>query len=545
MVAAVQSALDDAYAGVLLSDFSGGRNTEADPQDLKPNEAAECLNVKFRPGRLIGRNGYVLLISNLPAKNDGIAFFFDSGGNRRQVVWSNGSIYQVTFGIASLIAAAVYTAGNSVCHTTYAGVIYYSDGVIPLRRWNPITATEQAVPNAGGVGTIAPPAAKVLATSQGCIVAGATTVGGFFEGDLIRWCNVNDPTTWLALSFQAVGQGTGGEVNSINNMGVSDQGVSPFKALFVGKSRDGVFGLQGALGSLQEFLIPASTGVLDGRTVKFMPGPDGRAYVVWLGTDREVWYTNGISADKLSANIRTELNTAILNRIQNIASPHFNAVINLIDYQYVLDVGGGLFFVYDYYGQAWTQYSGWPSGYWAEGVDVTGFPAIYVASDSAGQFSQANFGDTDNGSMITFSWTTGFLNAGNAERLKDWDFLYATFATDSGQLEITVTPATGRDGAGNPATGVITAPPSAGSPFVLDSSLLDGPDVLTVGAQGDFNVYQRKIRLRVPVAAYPGITEKLRGSSVQMNIKQSLVQGHFELFSAKLLYLNRGYKRVG
>src|SRR5690606_38435598 len=124
-------------------------------------------------------------------------------------------------------------------------------------------------------------------------------------------------------------------------------GVSPFRSLFVGKSRSGVFGYQGALGSLQEFLIPAPTGVLDGRTVQFIPGPDGRAYVVWLGTDRKVWFSNGITADELSKPIRSELALAILDRIQAGYSS-FNSVVNAIDYQYVLDLGDGVSFVYDY-----------------------------------------------------------------------------------------------------------------------------------------------------------------------------------------------------
>lgn len=546
MVSINQQALDDAYSGVMVGDFSGGRNTEKDIQDLDPNESCDCLNVKFRPGRLLGRGGYVALVSaGLPGAGDGTKFFFDAGGNRRQVVWSGGNLYQVTFGIATLIAAGVYNSGNSVCHTTYSGILYYSDGIIPLRRWNPVTGVEEAVPNSGASGAVPPPAAKVLATYQGCIVAGATTVGGFFEGDVFRWCNVNDPTTWLALSLQAVGQGTGGEVNSISNMGVSDMGVSPFKALFVGKSLRGVFGFQGALGALQEFLIPANVGVLDGKTVQFIPGPDGRAYVVWLGTDRELWFTNGITADKLSGKIRSELAQAILERIQTAANPRFNSVVNTLDYQYVLDIGGGIHFVYDYQLKTWTKYTGWPSGAWTEGVDATGFPAIYVASDTVSQFAQANYGDSDNGSLITFQWKSGLLNAGNAERLKDWDWLYATFATDQGQLEITVDPGPGTLGSGEPATGILTVPASGESPFILDQSLLDGVDVLTAGNQSTFDLFRKKLRLRVPVAAYPGLSEKLRASDVQVTIKQSLVQGHFELLGFKLLYLNRGYKRVG
>lgn len=544
MVAIIQSALDDAYSQVAFMDFSGGRNTEKNIFNLELNESPDCLNVKFRPGRLLGRGGYVALLNSLPADPDGTAFFYDSGGNRRLVVWSGNNLYQVTYGIPTLIAAGVYVAGNPVANTTYNGVIYYSEGITPIRQYDPITGIEQGVPNSGAPFSVPPPAAKVLMTYNGCIVAGATTVGGLFEADIIRWCNVNDPTTWLALALQAVGQGTGGEINSLNNMGVSDQGVSPFKSIFVGKSKNGVFGLQGALGSLSEFLVPADCGVLDGRTVKFIAGPDGRAYVFWLGTDREVWFSNGISADKVSGQIRSELAQAILNQIQTVAKPRFTAVKNTIDYQYCIDIGDGSFFVYDYMLKAWTKYQGWPSGYWCEGFDVTGFPAIYVASGTS--FSQANYGDTDNGALITCRWRTGLLNGGNKSALKEWDWLYVAFATDTGQMEVTAQSLAEATGNGLSSTGLLTIPAATGaSPFILDASLLDGVDVLTAGYNSAFTIYQKKVRLSVPATNYPGIYDKLRGGNVQITFQQSLVQGHFELLASTLLFLKRGYKRVG
>lgn len=545
MVAATQGALDDLYLGVAITDFAKGRNTEKDITDLDLNESPDCLNVKFRPGRLLGRNGFIQILNSLPSGADGTAAFFDSLGNRRQAVWSGGNLYQVTFGIATLVASAVYTAGKPVCHTSFNGKMIYSDGVVILRIWDPVAGTENQVPNTGGLG---PPAAKVLSTYSGAIVAGATSYGGVFEPDNYRWSNVNDIGNWPALNVQGVGQGTGGEINSISNMGVSDQGVSPFKALFVGKSQNGIFGYNGQLGAQTEFLIPIDTGVLDGRTVSFIPGPGGRAGVVFLGVDRKVWFTNGIDAQELSGPIRTELANYILSRIQTVANPKFNAVRNSVDYHYVLDCGGGTHYCYDYQQDCWTLYQGWPSGYWTEGVDATGFPAIYVASDSAAvkSFNQANTGDTDNGALVNSYWTTPFLHAGNPEMFKDWDWLYCTFLTDVGQIEISANNGATANGVQLNASGIITTPQSGSGLFKLDSSLLDGPDVLA-GPSGVGNLvyYEKKLRLRSPVAAYPGVSEKFRGSYVQVKFQQSLVRGHFELLGAKILYLKKGYKRTG
>lgn len=561
MVKAVQDTIDDSVRNVDITDFLGGLNSEKDQTDMNLNESPFCQNVFARPGKLIGRNGSVPLVSGLPAGSDGTLFFFDKGGNRRQIVWSAGNLYQVTFGISTLIATAVYNAGQRIASTTLYGTVYYSDGIVPMRQWEPLSNIEKQTPSSGAPLSLPPPAFNVVVTYEGSIVAGCVTVPGFAqEPDTFRWCDVNDPTTWNGTSAQAVGEGFGGKINAMNIMGVSAQGVSPFRALWVGKDENGIFGYQGALGSQTEFLIPASCGCLDGNSVQFIPGPSGQAYVCWLGTDRKVWFTNGISADELSGNIRTELSNYILAQIQANPNQLFSSVRNDANYQYVLDCGGNRQYVYDFQNQYWTKYQGWPSGFWTAGTDSTGFPAIFCAPDvagaNAGTFWQANTGLTDDGAIIPYIWKTGLLNAGNMYQYKEWIWAYVTFATNGGQVEVTVTEGPNTTGSTLVSDFTIQAPlTAAGQPFILDQSLLDGPDLLTPNPEtATYTTYRFKNAIACPVdpsnyseffSSTGPLFESLRAADVQLELSQTNIAAHFEIWGARLQYIPFGYAEVG
>lgn len=543
--------LDDAMLSLRIVDFSGGLNSESDPQDLPLNASPDCQNVKLlKPGRLIGRNGYIVTIGSLAAKGDGVAFFYDANGNRRLALWSNGNIYDITTGTLSSIATGIYAAGNRIAWTILNGVLYYSDGVTitgsgasasGTRKWDPVAATEGAVISSGSTGTIPTPAAKVMTTYAGSIVWANTTYSGTTYTDGLIFCNVNDPTTVLGTQLTRVGQGQGGAINSCLPFAVSAAGVSPFRALFVGKSQQGIYALQGALGQTTEILVNCPTGVRDGATAKFVYIPNVGGCIVFLGTDNKVWYTNGVVSGELSSAIRTEISDYIKNQLGLSLTQAFTAVLNYSDFQYVLDLGGSRQYVYDWDKQIWTRYIGWPSGYWTEARDPSGNPTMYVASST--NVSQCNIGSTDNGGAIAPYWKTGWLNIGDPELLKIWKWIYVSYYTDTGALNIN---ATTNQGMGSTASGTMTPTTYAPTGNVLWDQAQWDVDKWAASGSAAYNPYKSRMRLVVPTTGLDGSPESLRGYDVQVKISEDPSQptGHFELLGFNLLYLPRGRKRV-
>lgn len=528
--------LDDVMTAIQITDFSGGLNSESDPSDLPMNTSPDCQNVKFnKAGRVIGREGFMDKITGLAGAPDGLAFFYDVGGGRKIVLWAAGNIYNVSDLVsASLIASSVYTAGERVAWTVLNSVLYYSDGTIPLRQWD--GTTEQAVANSGGAGTIAPPAARVLTTYAGSIVAGNTNVGGFQEPHAVRWCVVNDATTWFGTDIQEVGAGQGGEVNTLISVGVSSVGVSPYRAIFVGKSRAGVFVLKGALGTLEEVLVNAPTGVLDGLTAKFLPGPDGSGYILFLGTDYKVWATNGVTTQEVSGAIRSELHEFVTETVSSTSKPVFCAVENYEDFQYILDVGRNRQYVLDYDRRIWTRYSGYPSGYMLSARDTNGNQLMLVADRTTNRLCKLNEGLTDNGAAINPYYKTGWLHAGDPDLFKVWKWLYLAFRTDTGQVDVTAQV--------NQAEGVscsfsmLSGGTNVGA--IWDVSLWD------VGLWGQtvLHAYKKKARFFHNTTGLDGSVESLRGFDIQLTLAGSPAGSAFEILGLTILFLPRGRKRV-
>lgn len=541
----LKNSLDDALLALRITDFSGGLNSEMDPLDLPENASPDCENVKVnKPGRLIGRDGYLQQIAGLDEKPDGIAFFYDALGARRLVLWQNGNMYDVTAHALTLIKSGAYTAGFRVTSHPLNGILYYSDGhtihggTSGIRQWD--GATEQALISAGGVGIIETPAAKVLTSYAGSLVLGSITfVDGTTAKHAVMWSDVNDPTTIRGTSIQQVGQGFGGEVNCVLPLGVASTGVSPFRALIVGKSEFGLYGYSGALGALEEFLVNCPAGVRDGETMRYIPGPDGSGYVVFLGTDNKVWAVNGTSAVELSGNIRSELNRSIQSRVIANSMQRFTSVVNSNDFQYVLDLGD-MQYCYHYDQKAWTRYRGWPSGHWVEGRDSFGNCALYCADRVAKSLAQCNVGTTDNGTAIAPYWRTPCLHAGDRNILKTWHWVYAMFRTDSGNVTISCVPNLG-NGTASFKTLSTSSDDSAGD-LIWDEGSWDEKNWASSSLDGYQN-YRKKARLTYQPENVP-YKDLIRGADVTIQISTSSNTGHFEVLGITLLYLPRGRQRV-
>lgn len=551
----IKETLDDAMRSVYIADFSGGLNSEDDPQDLPLNASPDCQNVKIlKGGRLIGRDGYVVRVASLPANPDGAGFFYDSSGNRRVVVFTDGALYDCTSGAANLIQSACYTAGNRVSAVSLNNSLYFSDGETittvgsddsGIWYWDPIGSPLAAtlLVSSGSPATIETPAAKVLTTYAGSLVlARIKYVNGTYAKHAVMWTNVNDPTTLVGTNIFQVGQGQGGDINCVVPMAVSAQGVSPYSALFVGKSKFGVYHLKGALSvsTLSEVMINASTGVLDGATVQFVPGPDAAAYIVWLGTDYKVWYSSGVTSGELSQPIRTELAQYLTDRASSNPNDPITSVRHFESFQYILDCGGGRQYCFDWDRKVWTRYSGWPSGHWIEAKDGNGRSVIYCADVSNARLAQCDVGITDNGTAIDPYWKTGFLNAGDPDLWKIWQNLFVAFMTDTGDVTIT---ATVNLGEGAQATGTMTITPATDLDARWDVAEWDEADWVA-GGFGVYTPYKKRKRLTREVANTGGTAELLGGYDLQLRVGQSVPGARFEILGINVLYLPRGRKRV-
>lgn len=537
----LKQALDDAMLAFRVTDFSGGLNSEMDQLDLKEDSSPDCENVKItKPGRLIGRDGYVARITGITNAPDGIDFFYDALGSRRVVMWANGNIYDVTGHTLSVIASSVYESGTRVCSHALNGTIYYSDGATTasgsIRMWD--GTTEGPLVTSGEVGSIPTPACKVMTSYAGSLVIGNLKFeDGTTAPHAYMWADVNDPTTIRGTNIQQVGQGYGGEINCILPLAVASTGVSPFRALIVGKSQFGLYGYSGALGSQEEFLINCPAGVRDGATMRYIPGPDGSGYVVFLGTDNKVWAVNGTSAVELSGNIRTELSRYVELRSQY--SQRFTSVVNSSDFQYILDLGGRQY-VYQYDLKTWTRYTGWPSGHWVEARDMFGNYVLYCADRINNTLSQCNYGTTDNGAAIVPYWKTPYIHCGDRNLLKTWQWIFVGWRTDNGNVVVTTTPNMEQ---GTASTKTLEPDVAvAADDLIWDVGDWDEHDWAS-STLDTFLPYREKARLTYqPVGV--NYKELVRGTDVTIKLSTTSAGSHFEILGFTLLYLPRGRKRV-
>lgn len=418
MVALPKAALDDSYKQLLLTDFKGGLNTNTGALDLAADETPDCLNVIPFPGRWQYRGGYTRY-STLPAKADGAYAFYDSNGSKHYAVWSNGNLYDCVSGAPVLIAAATYTAGQQVGRQDANGRLYYSTSTVTLRVWNPVAGTEAAV-----VGAYPIPASSFLSLYAGQMIALAPTLTGTPFINEFVWSDVNDPTTWLPANAQQVGGLSGGPLNYISQMGISNSAVAPARQLVVSKATDRfLYSYQGTLGELQESIISSPVGMQDGRSGAFIPAPTGFGYIAFLGQDYQMYITDGQKADQISLNIN---NTFYADVQQSAASNVFfqGAYNNRYQY-YVLDIGNNIQYIYRWQTGALSKFQGWPSGYWMPAMGSNNFPTLFVAStDSArpGLFVTGVEDVDDNGAMPSIYFTTPYLHGGMPNREKEYQW---------------------------------------------------------------------------------------------------------------------------
>lgn len=553
---------DEAYMGVDITDFSGGRITDIDPLDLPLNASPDCMNVKPRSGSCNGRGGFKILATIKASTNqpDGISFFVDTNGQGHIVVWADGGIYASdVYGNVTTLNTSIYNPGNRIANTTYNNQMFWSDGVTiytsglnqsGLRYWDGITS-EQMLVGGGAVGSVSPPAAKVLCTYAGSIIAANTVlVGGTVEKHILRPSAVNDATNFPSALAQNVAPGVGGEINCVVPFSVATESINLQRTLFVGKSLENCWGMQGALGSLVENVLNISAGVVDGHTAKFVPGPVGQTGVVcFLATDGQVYVTNGVEVDSIVKDkISEEVAALVTTRRQAAFSPLFHAINHDSDNQYLLDMGGGIQYPYDYKRQNWTMYSGWPSGYWARGAYPTGQEMLLCATNIGGNIviAQCNTTLKDNGAAINPYWSTPDLvgdtsqsgsNAGDKAMAKLWGPLYLDVSTDSGDFIATLTTNQG-EGQTATASTTITGPALTGGVYGVAKY---GSSTYGHSTSQTVLPYSRHFHIAVQNTP-PALPEYLKGTTCRIKVAQSLAGKTFQLNGIRVKYLLRGIR---
>ena len=549
----LKSTVEDALRTVALTDFSGMLKSELDLLDIPLNAWQDCSNVKLEQGKAVGRDGYVVR-ATIAAIADGLAFFYDSTGTRRAAVWMSGNLYSLNLSswATTSIDTSCYSAGTRVVHTVLNRVLYYSDGTTirtsgaddsGVSYWNPATGAYGMVISSGTAGTIETPACKAMCAYNGQLVLGNIKyVGGTTAVDSILWSNVLDPTTIVGTNIFAVGNGQGGAINSLVPFRVGAEGVSPFRALFVGKELS-CYQLDGALtpSTLSETLITAQVGVLDGATVEAVPivGSARSIQILWLASDRQVWMTDGISADPLTLEIKTELYNWISDRLAVSGAQEFSAYLDLGNGHYVLDVGGGRHYCYDYRAKGWTKYNGWPNGIFAPAKDAASRDIVLMVDRSNARLCQVNSGTTDNSSAINPWIKSAALHGGDPTEDKTWHWVFAFWATDTSAIKVT---ATNRLGQGEYAQATLEPTAVAAGTFSRFDSAIFDTDIFAATEITGYVPMQGKARLvHVPTNAPRRL---LKGSTVQVKIEQPTTEsGRFELLAVMLKYLPGGSVR--
>jgi hypothetical protein len=550
-----QGAQADDLSALPIGSFDGGLNTVTNPLRLKSNESPFLQNVSLtETGRLLGRDGSTTL-AGAPGQNDAIISFWNSAGNRCQVTWSNGDIYDTTNGAYNLLTAAVYTSSPTTLIGKFVlkGILYWSDGII-YRYYDPTTATEAAVIQTTGAGLLNTIGFTCAIVYTGFPVVGNTTANGTYEPDNYRWPDLLDPTSWPAVNAQAVGENFGGHVSALTGLGVADAGVAPYSAILALKSIEGCFLYTGALGQQTEAIIPVPGGILDPETLQLIErsgrgADDGtvRTYATWLSNDRQLWWADGINSGRYSDNIRNVLQDAIVTALTANPDQRFTSVNATLARQYLLDMGNGQQYVFQYDLGVWTFYQGLPSGFWAAGYDSNGLPAVYCAARTLTTLVQVLIPGQalDDTNIIQMYYFSPFLHMNSEDVWKRIHWLYLTFVTDVGQVESAVISGFGQDTPG--ATYNFVPDSTVPNLFVLDESLLDGPDVLAgINQNSNLRTFEQYVQTMVPIPAGhyddPDIQEMCQGKNFQVQLAQTQKSGHFEILSYQLDYEPRGRK---
>lgn len=560
MVDVVKGILEDSLRQLNLSDMSGGLVTAIGPLSLASNQTPDSLNVFSYQGQMYFRGGYQVF-STLPGTTDGDFTYVDVSGIQHLMAWVNGNLYDFRSGAPVLIAASVYTPGQQIGHCVLNGVLYWATLTVPLRRYD--GTTESAVPNSGGPGIVAPPAANFLVTYAGSIIAVYPVPSGVPEPSSFMWSNVNDPTTWPGVSIQTVGSNDGSICTFALLMGVipggvQQTGIPATRQLLVGKNKENLFIYSGALGTLTENAIPCPVGSIDANSPVYIPTQEGLGAVAFLGSDGQMWMTNGSNAIVISNNIKDLVYKLTQDALQANSQQKFNAVYNERWQYYLIDFGGNTQLAYKWDTKAWWLFQGWPSGPYITAMGTNGLPQIYVCAQSNGASGAYSIGmdqTNDGGTSITAYYTTPYLHGGKPQSEKIFS-RFDLFAFSLGiQYRVTALTMPRSDNTTQTSQQLIFQDPAFGTSTstgggVWDVSLWDnflwGGGFNTLAQPYPMAAMSGRLNvLSSPTKWIPGGPTPLRSSAIQIKIEWSGGVFDFRPVGLSVSMMMRGQGFVG
>lgn len=546
-----------------INNFDGGLNLYKGAMSLGSNESPDELNVVPFPGRLKYRGGSAEY-SPQEDPADMALDFYDQDGMKHFAVWNGGNLQDMVSGAPVDVETGVYTEGERIGACVINGILYWSTWSVPLRYWDP------AAPAAGAVaqtGTDPPPSSPCLMVYTNAIVALGVDFGTK-QTTVMAWSTVNDPGAWDAADAQAVGPlSATAELQFGLVLGIAEIGVTPFRTFVVARSDEGIYSYSGALGSLEEKLINCPTGCRDGASAQYLPGAENFGIIVFLGNDAQFWATNGITASPVSLQILPLLADQAGYAILANPNARFWSGYNE-QFQYYFCNVSDVQFVYKWDMKCWTMFAGWPSGPVINSTDDQGVPALFVASDDqvSPRFMRIGLaGQPDNvtsvstGTIPPIYWKSAWLHGGDPELTKIWQWV-AIVANNVGTVYEVSARGLARANDGSymetePLYLSTTPGQSAGNPFILDVSILDGPSVLQppgVLAPPSSPVMAHG-RLACPFVAETdsmlvGITdlfEELKAVAVQFTIAYNGGTLDYDLLALLARFEEDGYQREG
>ena len=291
--------------------------------------------------------------------------------------------------------------------------------------------------------------------------------------------------------------------------------------------------------------------------------------MIFLGSDSQFWKTNGINAVVASLPIQNLVQSAVGNAYISNPKARFFAGYNEQFAYYFCNVND-MQFVYKWDTQIWTLFQGWPNGPILNATDNNGIPSLYVASNVSSQlglFQVGVPGTPDNTLMPSVYYKTAWLHAGDPEILKLWHWI-AIMAYNTGTVYSVTARGLARSNDGSfMQTDPIylkTAPQgTSGNPFILNVSILDGPNVLvppgvlglpsapvlTHGRLACPVVWEADSMCRGYLEEVSGgggtIYEDLKANAVQFTIAWYSGTQDFDLLGLQSRFLTRAYRREG
>lgn len=415
---------DSALPAFKMADISGGMNTMDGALSLGSNMTPICANVIGFTGRTLYAGGYYkYTTSGSTAAADAGWQFYDVNNAKHLIEWRGGNMYDTVNGVLVTIATGVYIAGQNVGKVDQNGILYWVTPTTPLQAYN--GSSNAPVVSSAAVGAIVGmPTGSYMCSYAGSLVVGNPGINGSPNPGTFIPSNVNDPTTFLGANLTQTGSNN--YVQAMIPMGVAAEGVPPTNSIMI-LGTTNIILAQGAVNSLKLNSVNIPVGCLDGNSAVYIPNGDLLGAVTFLATDKQFWWTNGITGECISMQILDYVNINIQNAKDVNPNQRFFGSYNGRYQYYICDlgVGGGSQLIYRWRQKAWYQTIGWPSGVYIEGTTGLGFPCNYVASgDSnvAGMYLVGQDNINFNGVQPQIYFNTPYIHANDATVDKEFQY---------------------------------------------------------------------------------------------------------------------------